>query len=215
MLNSRAMENLKKKSGIIISIVLLIFSVIILYFRYVDKEDHLLYSMSSEDMAYELLMVSHVTPDEAMELMWDTTAVFVDLRPAKYYNIDHIENAFNIPAGAILDKQNLALFEGWKSDSLRVILYCGDETQATSPWMILYQLDYTNTQVLMGGMNYIDALYSDNPPEGDAYNVEAAMFDYSGIIEATKNADPGDVKTTPKRNVVVRKKQKKAAEGGC
>ena len=209
------MDDLKKKSGIIISVVLLIFSVIILYFRYIDKEEHLLYSMNSDDMAYELLMVSHVTPDEAMELMWDTTVVFVDMRPAKFYNVDHIENAFNIPASTILSEENLALFDSWQADSLRVVVYCGDETQATSPWMVLYQLGYTNTQVLMGGMDYINALYSDNPPEAEAFNVEAPLYDYSGIIEAAANADPDEVQATPQRKVVVRKKEKKAAEGGC
>ena len=39
--------------------------------------------MSAEDMAYELLMTYHVSPDEAMELMWDSSVVFVDpvIRP--------------------------------------------------------------------------------------------------------------------------------------
>lgn len=137
------------------------------------------------------------------------------MRPEKFYLIDHIENAYNIPATNILEEESLLLFDQWKNDSLRVVVYCGDETQATSPWMILYQLGYTNTQILMGGMDYINALYSDNPPEADAYNVEAAMFDYSGIIEAAKNASPGEVSTQPQRKVVIRKKQKKAAEGGC
>ena len=208
------MEDLKKKSGIIISVVLLIFSVIILYFRFFDKEESLEYKITAEDMAYELLMVSQVSPDEAMELMWDTTTVFVDMRPERFYNIDHLEGAVNIPAPTILEKDNLKLFDQWKSDSLRVILYCGDEIQATSPWMILYQLGYTNTQVLMGGMNYIDALYSDNPPEEDAYNEEAPKYDYAGIIEAASSGETV-LQAQPQREVIVRKKNKKAAEGGC
>ena len=209
------MEDFKKKSGIIISIVLLIFSAIILYFRFVDKEKPLLYSMNPDEMAYELLMVSHVSPDEAMELMWDTTVVFVDMRPEKYFVVDHIENAYNIPATSILEEENLELFDQWKRDSLRVVLYCGDETQATSPWMILYQLGYTNTQILMGGMEYINALYSDDPPAEDSYNVEAPSYDYAGIIEAAASASPGEMQAEPKKEVVVRKKKKKAAEGGC
>ena len=209
------MEETKKKLGVIVSVMLIIYSAVLLYFRFIDKEAPLEYSMVSDDMAYELLMVSHVSPDEAMELMWDTSVVFVDLRQAEIYRQNHIENAVNIPADMILDTESLELFDQWKNDSLRVVIYSANEPEATNPWMILYQLGYTNTQVLMGGMNYIDALYSDAPPEGDAYNVEAAMFDYSGIIEAVKNTEPGDAQTVPQRKVVVRKKQKKAAEGGC
>jgi hypothetical protein len=81
--------------------------------------------------------------------------------------------------------------------------------------MILYQLGYTNTQILMGGMDYINALYSDNPPEAEAFNVEAPLYDYAGIIEAAANAEPAEVQTQTPRKVVVRKKKKKAAEGGC
>jgi len=209
------MEDIKKKSGIIISTVLIVFAVIILYFRFVDKEDTLHYSMNAEEMAYELLMVAHVSPDEAMKLMWDTATVFVDMRPEKFYTLDHIENAINIPATKILDEESLERFDQWKKDSLRVVVYCNNEMQATSPWMVLYQLGYTNTQILMGGMNYINALYSDNPPAENAYNVEAPNYDYSGIIEAAASASPEEVQAQPQRKVVVRKKTKKAAEGGC
>ena len=39
--------------------------------------------------------------------------------------------------------------------------------------------------------------------------------DYAGIIEAAASASPEDVQAQPQRKVVVRKKEKKAAEGGC
>lgn len=173
------------------------------------------YQLSAEDMAYELLMVYHVTPDEAMELMWDSTKIFVDLRSSFDYEADHLENAFNIPASDLLEEDYLELFDKWKGDSLQVILYSNSEQETTSPWMVLYQLGYTNTQIMMGGMEYIDKLYSDQLLENETFNVEAPLYDYSGIIEAAQNASPEQLQSEPQKKVVVRKKKKKAAEGGC
>jgi rhodanese-related sulfurtransferase len=206
------MEELKRTRRITIAAVVAIIVLLIAVFSY---KKPIRYQMSAEEMAYELLMTYHVSPDEAMELMWDSTVVFVDLRNPYEYQADHLENAYSIPAGKLLEKENLALFDQWKEDSTRVVLYCNAELQTTSPWMILYQLGYTNTQILMGGMDYINALYSDNPPGENAYNVEAPRYDYAGIIEAAANASPGERQTQSQRKVVVRKKKKKAAEGGC
>lgn len=206
------MEELKKTRRITIAAIIAVFVLVVAIISY---NKPLRFKMSADDMAYELLMTYHVSPDEAMELMWDTATVFVDMRSVYEYQVDHLENAFNIPAADLLEKENLELFDKWKSDSLRVVLYDNNEFKATSPWMVLYQLGYTNTQILMGGMDYINELYSDNPPEGDTYNTEAPMFDYAGIIEAAANADPGEVQAQPQKKVVVRKKEKKAAEGGC
>jgi rhodanese-related sulfurtransferase len=159
------MEELKRTRRITIAAVIAVIILLIAVFSY-DKPTR--YKMSAEDMAYELLMTYHVSPDEAMELMWDSTVIFVDMRTVYEYQADHLENAYNIPAPDLLEPDNLALFDKWKEDSLRVVLYSNQEVESTSPWMVLYQLGYTNTQILMGGMDYINQLYSDNPPEADA-----------------------------------------------
>ena len=206
------MEELKRTRRITVAAIIAILVLVAAVFSF---KKPLNYSFSAEDMAYELLMVYHVTPDEAMELMWDSTKIFVDLRNPFEYQADHLENAFNIPAAKILEEDNLALFKQWKKDSLQVILYSNTEQESTSPWMVLYQLGYTNTQIMMGGMEYINKLYSDQLGENETFNVEAPLYDYSGIIEAAKNASPEQIQTEPQKKVVVRKKKKKAAEGGC
>ena len=205
------MEELKRTRRITIAALVAIIVLLIAIFSY---NKPLRYKMSAEDMAYELLMAYHVTPDEAMELMWDSTVVFVDMRSIYEYQADHLENAYNIPAPDLLEPENLELFAQWKKDSTQVVLYTNSEVEATSPWMVLYQLGYTNTQILMGGMNYINLLYSDNPPAENAYNDEAPKYDFAGIIEAASSGEV-EPQSQPQRKVIIRKKDKKAAEGGC
>jgi hypothetical protein len=64
-------------------------------------------------------------------------------------------------------------------------------------------------------MNYINKLYSEQLAENETYNVEAPAYDYAGIIEAAKNGSPDQVQTQQPKKVIIRKKEKKATEGGC
>lgn len=150
-----------------------------------------------------------------MELIVDTTCVFVDIRSTFEYEADHLEKAFSIPAAKLFDEDSKALFDNWQKDSLQVILYGKNELQVNAPWMLLYQLGYTNTRLLMGGMDYIDKLYNDELAENETFNVEAPAYDYAGIIAAASSGETTTVVTQAKKKVVVRKKEKKAAEGGC
>jgi len=173
------------------------------------------FKMTPEDMAYELMVVYQVTPEEAMEFMYDSTYVFVDVRNHYDYQADHLENAYNIHVANLLDEENKEYFDKWQADSLQVILYGEDELQVSAPWMLLYQLGYTNTRLLMGGMTYIDKLYSDGLAENETFNVETPAYDYAGIIAAASSGENTQATAQPKKKVVVRKKKKKAAEGGC
>lgn len=166
-------------------------------------------------MAEELYLVYQVTPDEAMEYMWDSTKVLVDIRNIYDYENDHLDNSINIPAASLLNTEFKSTFDQWLSDSTLVVFYGQSEAEATSPWMLMYQLGYTNTRTLMGGMGYFDKMYNDELQEGESYNVEEPLFDYAGIIEAGSTNQVESLTDQPGREVVVRRKEKKAAEGGC
>ena len=207
------MEELKRTKRITIATFSFVIILVIAFFTI--KKPMYEYKMTPEDMAYELMVVYQVTPEEAMEFMYDSTNVFVDVRNHYDYQADHLENAYNIPVGSLLNKDSKELFDKWQADSLQVILYGKDELQVNAPWMLLYQLGYTNTRLLMGGMTYIDKLYSDELAENESFNVETPMYDYAGIIAAASSGESTQATTQPKKKVVVRKKEKKAAEGGC
>ena len=207
------MEKLKRTKWFAIATFFFVTVLIIAFFS-IKKPMHQ-YHMSAEDMAYELMVIYQVTPDEAMELMWDTTVVFVDVRNYYDYQADHLENAYNIPTANLLNEDSKEYFDKWQADSLQVILYGKDELQVNAPWMLLYQLGYTNTRLLMGGMDYIDKLYNDELGATETFNVETPAYDYAGIIVAATALESATMTTQPKKKVVVRKKEKKAAEGGC
>lgn len=207
------MEELKRTKRITIATFSFVI-VLVIAFLGIKKPMHQ-YKMSAEDMAYELMVIYQVTPDEAMELMYDSSVVFVDVRNYYEYQTDHLENAYNIPVANLLDEDSKEYFDKWQADSLQIILYGKDELQVNAPWMLLYQLGYTNTRLLMGGMDYIDQLYSDELADGETFNVETPAYDYAGIITAASSGENTSVTTQPKKKVVVRKKEKKAAEGGC
>lgn len=181
------------------------------------------YQLDPGVFSSEILLIEQVTPDEAMEWMFDSSlAVFIDIRSNIEYDMGHLENAINIPQAELLDGENKTLFDNWLNDSLKVVLYGKDELQANSPWMLLYQSGYSNMRVLMGGYSYIDRLYLDQLEEGETYMVEDPQFDFAAIIkdvqaekDKPKEIAPPPKKVVKKQEVVVQKKEKKPAEGGC
>lgn len=171
----------------------------------------------------ELFSIYQVTPDEAMEWMYDSTmAIFIDVRKTNEYENGHLENALNIPISQLLAIENKELYDQWLKDSISVVLYGNDQLEANSPWMLMYQLGYTNMRVLLGGYGYIDRLYLDALEEGEVYTIEDPAYDYAGIIsnvkkekELAKIKKESPINQEPKKSVVVQKKEKKASEGGC
>jgi rhodanese-related sulfurtransferase len=208
------MEELKRTKRITIGVVVFVVVVIIGFITF--KKPLHVYQYSPAEMAEELYLVYQVTPEEAMELMFDSTAaVFIDIRSIYDFEKGHLENAINIPVANLLDEAYKSRFDQWLQDSTLVVLYGNDELQANAPWMLMYQLGYTNTRTLMGGIGYIDKLYEDALAENETFMVEDPAFNFADIIKAGSLNSNESVVNTPKKQVVIRKKKKKAAEGGC
>lgn len=199
-----------------ITIAVFAFILIIIIGFLTLKEPTNKYKITPVTMVEELPLIYQVTPDEAMEIMYDSSTVFVDIRSFKDYEKGHLENAINISVPELLSIENIKLFEEWKKDSTVVVLYGNDELQANAPWILMYQLGYTNTRVLMGGSVYIDKLYDDELAENETFFVEDPAYDFVGIVKkAIEQSEIPTVEKKEKKKVVVRKKKKKEAEGGC
>ncbi len=208
------MKELLKTKRITIAVFAFILIIIIGFLTLQEPKDK--YSMTPIEMVEELPLIYQVTPDEAMELMYDSATVFVDIRSIMDFEKGHIENAINIPVPMLLSKENKDLFNQWLLDSTIVVLYGNDELQANSPWMLMYELGYTNTRTLMGGCVYIDKLYDDELAENETFFVEDPAYDFAGIVKkASEQSGSPIVEKKEKKKVVVRKKKKKEAEGGC
>jgi len=149
--------------------------------------------------------------------------VLVDVRKHHDYNRGHLENAININSAAILDDENIGIFKELQNTNKTIVLYGKNPEQAIAPYMILYQLGYTNIKVLP-----IENSYDHNKLITKTVEVEKYANDIKGFIaesvkktaEAAKAAEVVEkpkvvVKPQPKKVITIEKKRKAPVEGGC
>jgi predicted sulfurtransferase len=200
-----------------ITIAVIAFLLIIVLGLLTFRKPKNVYKITPIEMLGELPLIYQVTPEEAWEVVYDTTiAVFVDIRNVYDFEKGHFDNAWNISIPNLLDKESTAHFDTWQKDSLLVVMYGNSELQATPAWMLMYELGYTNTRVLLGGYDFANKFYMDELAEGEVFFVEDPAFDFVKVIKDAKSKSTAtDKKEEPKKQVIIRKKVKKAAEGGC
>lgn len=200
-----------------ITIAVIAFLLVILIGFLTSKKPTNVYKLTPVEMASELPLIYQVTPEEAWEIMYDSSiAVFVDARSTHDFEKSHFDNAISIPVPNLLDKVNTDQFDAWMSDSVMVVLYGNDELQVNSAWILMFEIGYSNTRVLMGGYDFTNRFYMDELAEGEVFTVEDPAYDFAKVVSDAKlkSKNPEQV-VKPKKQVVVRKKVKKAAEGGC
>ena len=208
------MEELKRTKRITIGVFA--FLAIIILGALTIKKPKDVYKFTPQQMNEELILVYHVTPEQAVDMLADTVStVFVDLRSIYDYEKGKLGNAINIPIPMLLDKENKKLFDAWKMDSVLVVFYGNDQLQANAPWMMMYQLGYTNTVTLLGGKDYMDMQLVGTLSDNSTFETEYPAVDFKGILEKASEGQEVVTAKAPKKTVVVRKKKKKAAEGGC
>ena len=200
-----------------ITIAIIAFIIFLLIGFVTLKQPVYSYKMDAFALSEELSSIYQITPDEAMELMYDSSlALFIDIRNRYDFEMGHLENAINIPIPDLLDQEYKSLFDEALKDSLLIVLYGNDELEANAPWMLLYELGYTNARLLLGGYSYIDRMYLGELKENESYNPEEAAYDFAKVLEEAKTSSTvKEEKVEVKKKVKVFTKPKKAAEGGC
>jgi len=197
------MEELKRTRRITIGVFAFI-AVIIIGLATLKKPKDI-YQFSPQEMNEELLLVYQVTPEEAINLVRDTVNyVFVDVRSIYDFEKGSISNAINIPIPMLLDDDNKELFNQWKKDSVTVVFYGNDQLQANAPWMLMYQLGYTNTKVLLGGKNYLDKQKASLLTENSTFEMENPAVDFKAVIAKGNVGQKSVTTVAPKKKVVVR-----------
>ena len=211
-----------------ISIAVLVVALLLLIGLMVKKAPKNPFTMTAQEMLKNMPDQEHVTSATAHKLQADTNNyVFVDLRSPYDFEVKHIDNAINIPTAFLLDKENKALFSQYLKTNKTVVLYGQAERESISPWMLLTEIGYTNTKILLGGF----ACFSGNKTN---CSLGYAKYDYDKISKsgaekakaaseksaAEKTAKekaakvPAPVKKK-KKTIPVKKKVKREAEGGC
>ena len=162
----------------------------------------------------------HITAEQLGQLIIDKDPDFqvIDLRDEAEYNKFHIPSAINLPLPTLFTSDNLEYIDPYKL----VVLYTNGGTHAAQAWVLLQQMGYINTTVLLGGLNYwVDVYTNPTPPEG--VYADSELFDYQfkvsagnhfmGNVEAsgTTQEAPEPVKI----KIPKRRKRPKAADEGC
>jgi rhodanese-related sulfurtransferase len=204
-----------KQIGIIIALIL----GIILAFSPLDKQTGTV--ISSEDLAKAInSRTDHITAEQLGQLIIDKDPDFqiIDLRTQEEYNKFHIQTAINLPLETLFIQGNIEYIDPEKL----VILYSNGGTHAAQAWILLQQIGYTNTTVLLGGLNYwVDVYSNPNPPEG--VYADSELFNYQFQVSAGKYLmgnlkAEGTTEDKPESldiKIPKRRKKPKAADEGC
>ena len=174
----------------------------------------------------------YLSSDEiAKRIIEDDPIVFlVDVRTAKEYDNYSLPGAINIPLKDLLTEDWAGYLD---QDIVDVIFYSNDDILAEQAWALCKQLGYTNLYVLKGGLNnwFATIMLPQEPgelgssAEFDLFSFRTGASIYFGsgdrvinvIVDKPKpkpkpKAQP---KAQPKKQVPVKKKRRRVAEGGC
>lgn len=128
-------------------------------------------------------------------------------------------NAINIPLTELLSKETLESFDNYVRDTITIVLYANNQTEANGSWMLLKQLGYSDILVLLGGYECYSKEFSEDEdiPEIPEYYVETPKYDFAQImLEASSNQITGNESEIVSEPIIpIRKKKKTVVEGGC
>lgn len=139
--------------------------------------------------------------------------VLVDVRSAYEFDKGHLTNAINIHTPDILTEDNLNIFKELKSSNKTAVLYGSNPHEVNMPFLLLYQLGYDNIKLLEAKNSYNQNKLITNNCKVEKYQTDVTAF----IKASKKNANVKTVvkKIIPKKVITVKKKKKRAPEGGC
>lgn len=156
----------------------------------------------------------------------DPSLFLIDIRSLYEYEEYALPGAVNIPMEELLLSQWEDYFE---QEAMDVVFYSNADVYADQAWVLCAQLGYDNLYVMKGGLNkwFKTIMLPELPSEGspsedfDLYSFrKGASLYFGGSIQdipvaVEKSAGESTSKPAPKKTVVVKKKVKKQAEGGC
>jgi rhodanese-related sulfurtransferase len=145
----------------------------------------------------------------------DPSLFLVDVRNVEQYEDYSLPGAVNISGDVITAPE---WFDYINQEGMDIVFYSNGDVYADQAWMLFAQQGVEQIYVLKGGMNeWFKTIIQPIPPDEsapseafDQYAFELAASIYFGGTSAGTAPQ-----STIKKEVVVRKKEKKATEGGC
>jgi len=211
ILNKVNMKELEKTRRISIAAVLFILVIIIALLSY--KRPKHVYALNTQHTLEKITTDNYfVTLDEIQ----NPNYVLIDIRDQFDYEKGHLEGAVNIYTPELLSEINSDVLNELKENNKTIVLYGNNPTEANSPFLLLYQLGYTNIKILL-----INSIYSQNKLITKNTTIEKSVADINAFIkESKKNASKSlkpkqEVKKPLKKITPIKKKKKMPVEGGC
>lgn len=152
----------------------------------------------------------------------DPSFLLIDVRNEKSFSSYSLPNAINIPLKNLLDKN----FEAYlNQNQFDVVFFSDDNFYSDQAWTLCNRLEYKNLHVLKGGINrwFTTIINPQQPDENmpleafELYATRKATSMFFGVVYPDQVAKE-DLKTNnpiPKKVITLKKKKKKAPEGGC
>jgi len=203
------MKELEKTKRISIATVLFILVVLIAVLSY--KRPKHIYSINAPNTLEKIESADYFV---SLNEINNTEHFLIDIRNQFEFEKGHLENAINIYAPEILNKQNSEIFDQFKEDDKTVILYGTNPNEVIAPYLLLYQLGNNNIKILAAEISY-----SQNKLITKYVEIEKSVADVNAFInESVKKAAVKPkpiIKKVPRKVLPIKKKKKRAPEGGC
>lgn len=205
------MKELEKTKRISIASVLFILVVLIALLSY-KKPKHL-YALNTKNT------LENITTDNyfiSLENITGTENVIIDVRNQYEFEKGHLDNALNMYTPEILSDENTEILNKIKNENKTIVLYGSNTNDVTVPFLLLYQLGYTNLKIASINNSYFQNQLISKNDTIEKIIVDIKAFIQESIKKASVVPKPVSVKiVTPKKVITVEKKKKKPAEGGC
>ena len=204
------MKELEKTKRISIATVLFILVVLIAVLTY--KRPKHIYSINAQNTLEKIVSADYFV---SLNDINNTEHFLIDIRNQFEFEKGHLENAVNIYAPEILNKQSSEIFDQLNEDGKTVILYGTNLNEVVAPYLLLYQLGYNNLKIMA-----VEISYSQNKLVTKNVEIEKSVTDVNAFIsESIKKAAVKPkpiIKKIPLKKVLpIKKKKKRAPEGGC
>ena len=207
------MKELTKTKKLSVSVIGYL-AILLIGFLSIQKPDYS-FSRTTHQMVAEIESLAFEAYPEDVEtyLVSEKKYVFIDIRNTFDFQKGNIDGAINIPSTHLFEKININQLRKFANDSLQIIIYGNNQEEANAPWMILYQMGFSNLKVLMGGYSaYIQIKSGSTEVQ---YFIEEPIANFA---EAIKNAQKPKVEikiAKPEVIVPVEKVKNDIEEGGC
>lgn len=181
----------------------------------IKAEDLLSYSISPERYISTDVIANKI-------INQDPSFILIDIRDEASYNNYSLPNAINVPMEQLFNEENVPYLNQNQFD---VVFFSNDNFYADQAWILCSRRGFKNLRVLKGGLNewFTTIINPVRPSEDETaeafelYTSRKASSMYFGVVYPDQMATEGlnTDSSVPKQVITVKKKKKKAAEGGC